>query len=47
MERLFVLVSKFAGEELIADMFTGADEIEFRKIGDVWSTIRIEELLER
>ena len=35
MERLFVLVSKFAGEELIADMFTGADEIEFRKMGDV------------
>ena len=29
-----MLASKFAGEELVADMFTGADEIEFRKMGD-------------
>ena len=35
------------GEELIEDMCSGADEIEFRKIGDAWQTIRIEELLER
>lgn len=47
MERLSVLASKFAGEELIADMCSGADEIEFRKMGDAWSTIRIEELLEQ
>lgn len=47
METLSVLASKFAGEELIADMCTGADEIEFRKMGDVWSTIRIEELLKK
>ena len=47
MERLSVLASKFAGEELIADMCTGVDEIEFRKMGDAWSTIRIEELLEK
>ena len=24
------------GEELIEYMFSGADEIEFRKIGDAW-----------
>lgn len=47
IERLSVLASKFAGEELIADMCSGADEIEFRKMGDAWSTIRIEELLEQ
>lgn len=34
IERLSALASKFAGEELIADMCTGADEIEFRKMGD-------------
>lgn len=47
MERLSALASNFAGEELIADMCTGADEIEFRKMDDAWSTIRIEELLEQ
>ncbi len=47
IEKLSVLTSKFAGEDLIADMCTGADEIEFRKIDDAWSTIRIEELLEK
>lgn len=46
IEKLSVLASKFAGEYLIADMCSGADEIEFRKMGDAWSTIRIEELLE-
>lgn len=47
MNRLSMLASKFAGEELIADICTGADEIEFRKMDDAWSTIRIEELLEQ
>lgn len=47
IERLSMLASKFAGEELIADICTGANEIEFRKMGDAWSTIRIEELLEK
>lgn len=47
IERLSVLASKFAGEELVADMCSGANEIEFRKMGDAWSTIRIEELLEQ
>lgn len=46
IEKLSVLASKFAGEDIIADMCSGADEIEFRKMGDAWSTILIEELLE-
>ena len=29
-----------------ANVHLGDDEIEFRKMGDAWSTIRIEELLE-